>query len=128
MRMWKPLGLLVVVACLLAACASSSKSSASSSGGSQDQSQNQGQATQPPSGESSPAASGQGSSGTAPTVSLQGKGVKVAAVGDLVCAFGTKPPPKAIEHEKKAACNPIPAARAAHAKNYKAFLPLGDLQ
>ncbi len=58
----------------------------------------------------------------------EGNGPTIAAVGDLVCAFGTKTPPIMEKHGREGICDPIPVTRAMHAKPYDAFLPLGDLQ
>jgi hypothetical protein len=51
----------------------------------------------------------------------------VAAVGDLVCAFGTRTPP---HHSAGTAdrCQPEKVARIVRHRDFRAFLPLGDLQ
>jgi hypothetical protein len=51
----------------------------------------------------------------------------VAAVGDLVCAFGTRIPP---HHKPGTAdrCQPEKVARIVRHRDFGAFLPLGDLQ
>src|SRR3954452_10375601 len=56
-----------------------------------------------------------------------GSGPVIAAVGDLVCAFGTRTPP---HHKPGTAdrCQPEKAARIVRHRDFRAFLPLGDLQ
>jgi acid phosphatase type 7 len=70
------------------------------------------------------AGAGAGSSGAAQRA---GSDPVVAAVGDLVCAFGTRTPP---HHAPGTAdrCQPEKVARIVRHRDFQAFLPLGDLQ
>jgi len=58
----------------------------------------------------------------------EGTGPRIAAVGDLVCAFGTKVPQIQIKNGHEPVCNPRGVAKLVHDGSYDAFLPLGDLQ
>ncbi len=61
-------------------------------------------------------------------VGLSGGSPVVAAVGDLVCAFGAKPPPHHAAANVHGVCRPGAVANIVKNGNYDAFLPLGDLQ
>ena len=52
----------------------------------------------------------------------------VAAVGDLVCAFGTREPPHHAPADTHGQCEPEKVAALVTRGDYDAFLPLGDLQ
>ncbi len=52
----------------------------------------------------------------------------VAAVGDLVCAFGSATPPNHAGEAEHGHCKPGAVANLVKGGNYDAFLPLGDLQ
>ena len=52
----------------------------------------------------------------------------IAAVGDLVCAFGTREPPHHAPSGEHGECEPEKVARVVKRGDYDAFLPLGDLQ
>jgi hypothetical protein len=52
----------------------------------------------------------------------------IAAVGDLVCAFGTREPPHHAPSDVHGECEPEKVARLVTRGDYDAFLPLGDLQ
>ena len=55
-------------------------------------------------------------------------GPVVAAVGDLVCAFGAAPPPSHASAAEHGHCKPGAVASLVKKGSYDAFLPLGDLQ
>jgi hypothetical protein len=55
-------------------------------------------------------------------------GPHIAAVGDMVCAFGTKIPEIQIQNGHEPQCAPREVARLVADGGYDAFLPLGDLQ
>lgn len=52
----------------------------------------------------------------------------VAAVGDLVCAFGAATPRSPAKIEEVGKCKPGAVAKLVNTGNYDAFFPLGDLQ
>jgi hypothetical protein len=55
-------------------------------------------------------------------------GPKIAAVGDLVCAFGKHTPRKASVAKVHGKCEPGRVASLVKKGNYRYFIPLGDLQ
>jgi hypothetical protein len=77
-----------------------------------------------------------GGNGPDPTASLTGDDASpgateapvIAAVGDLVCAFGTREPPHHAPADVHGECEPEKVARLVTHGRYDAFLPLGDLQ
>lgn len=62
----------------------------------------------------------------APTAS--GDSPHIAAVGDLVCAFGNTIPQVQIDNGHEPQCAPRSVSRLVTSGDYDAFLPLGDLQ
>lgn len=57
-----------------------------------------------------------------------GETAVIAAVGDLVCAFGTKQSPHHAPAGAHGECEPEKVAKVVKSGDYDAFLPLGDLQ
>lgn len=87
-----------------------------------------GGSTVPSAGGASTGASTGASSTAAPTPANSANSPVVAAVGDLVCAFGAAPPPNHAGEAQHGHCKPGAVANLVKSGNYDAFLPLGDLQ
>ena len=112
----------LVTALFLGACSSSDGDGSDDEGGGE-----------PSAGAVSPAAEASSSgvaadSTTAPEADLTGSGPRLAAVGDLVCAFGASPPPHHAASNEHGVCKPRQVARLVTKGDYDAFIPLGDLQ
>lgn len=65
---------------------------------------------------------------TSGTTVATGSGPRIAAVGDLVCAFGAKKPPIMVKNDHENHCDPRAVSRLVNGGDYDAFLTLGDLQ
>lgn len=75
-----------------------------------------------------PGSPSQTEAGTAAPTQTTGDGPHIAAVGDMVCAFGAKIPQIQIANGHEPQCAPRAVASLVKQGNYDAFLPLGDLQ